>query len=60
MSVSFGSAVDTTKGASMDNEADEYCPVCDSANTVVAKGLATGIETTYKLCEDCDHQWGHE
>lgn len=50
----------TAFGTASDNEADEYCPVCDSANTVVAKGLATGIETTYKLCEDCEHQWGHE
>ena len=58
--VAFGSAVDTAGGFLDRPEADEYCPECDSGDTVIAKGLAAGIDTTYKLCQRCDHQWGHE
>jgi len=59
--MTFADVTDTyIDGTTDGREANEYCPLCDSADTVIAQGLATGIETTYKLCLNCGHQWGHE
>lgn len=37
------------------------CPECKSENCHPSHGFtACGIETSYKSCDDCGHQWGHE
>lgn len=38
----------------------ECCPMCGSTDYTPQHVLVTGIETTYKSCDECDHQWGHE
>lgn len=39
---------------------EAICPRCFSLDYTAQHTLVTGIETTYKSCDECDHQWGHE
>lgn len=53
--------VDEIRPLFIEGEAPEFCPKCDSGDTYNVHGFtACGVETSYKVCDNCDHQWGHE
>jgi len=52
--------LDAQEQPDMNRYSEEHCPRCGSGDYVVQHTLYTGIETTYKSCEDCGNHWGHE
>jgi hypothetical protein len=44
----------------MDAFEEKACPACGCRDYSVHNTLVTGIETTYRSCEDCHHQWRFE
>ena len=53
-----GKAVSRTSTADVPGE---LCPQCGADAVFQAFGLAAGgVETYYKVCDECEHQWGHE
>lgn len=39
----------------------EICPNCGADEVLSLHGFTTsGLETFYKACEMCNHQWGHQ
>jgi hypothetical protein len=50
-----------TKDMSETNEPIEVCPSCGHDEVINCHGWHQGwLETSYKACEMCNHQWGHE
>lgn len=39
---------------------EPVCPACGTLEVSKRRGLATGIETDFMSCDDCDNQWGHQ
>lgn len=39
----------------------ETCPECESEDIDEAHGFTScGVETNYKVCGNCNHQWSHQ
>lgn len=35
----------------------DLCPACGARASEHGSGLVHGIETTWRICSDCGHQW---
>lgn len=42
------------------DELSKNCPKCASFDVSIVHTTVTGIDTSYRCCDDCDHQWRFE
>lgn len=42
------------------DELSKNCPRCASFSVSIIHTTVTGIDTSYRCCDDCDHQWRFE
>jgi hypothetical protein len=42
------------------DELSKNCPKCASFHVSIVHTTVTGIDTSYRCCDDCDHQWRFE